>query len=959
MKKLAYFVLALMLISQSMFSQTTYKEKETIEIPERFSSYTDIEYSYKYVGGQKVYNGPIKINENYDLSYGSDFAEGNDIYKLSANYKDGMLNGTFTMSSKQNYSYPDWDHSECPIVVVNETSSFSGKFVDGVPDGPFKVYYTFFHNREYNTTYKNSSCFTEPDPFKISILCTFKKGILVGSFSMKSKEGKYGSEEVVSGAFTSDGKMTGKWSVDGETGNCLNGVILDDDDYDATLKTLAKKFGEAKLTLEQLQKDYCVVVEEEENDLLETVADLIIAKSAIIPWYKIKGYDFESVEMPPVQKLTYLPSVTEEGIEVLISSIRSLEKVTSVPDAYFGSDNYACKYVTCNKSEGVSAHCKNIDWYNYGPYENVKIYLTDAQYQRLWNEFAVKYEDYLSDKYQKDFDKAIDNDETVSFIQSLGCTSENIAKYTPLVSYELTGTKKENDMFVMTNEIDVADESGVGFKSYKWDICLDAKTYVLNPEKTFDPANLVQVPNQYDTINVLLDSIKVNTEAINVASKDALKQSRNSYAEKLSVATVVMHDNLAETINVLRNFLKAQEGAVQWMNRSAVIQAKNNEIYALATDYTDVKNAFNRICESVDCSWNEANDTTQLEKMAQLQERAVEFIRLRGVIRANNQEIFSKVPEFSNLKSAYKSYVDAADVSMSMEIDFTNLQNVIEVQTKTIPFISLVNALAETDKAITKGAAAHADVNKAYAEYIQANSALWTPEVDNAAYEKMKDVQALTLQFVALRDEIAKNEEAIQKSGASAPSILAPYTEFVAKVDLTWTPDVDLEKLQKHIQMQQQSQKMIDNNAKIVENSAKIREEGAVHVDLITAYNMYIGSDIVWTPEVDVASTEKILDVQQKTLTFVQLRNTVVENDVYLKEKSSAGKGLYKLYTTYRKTAVLTWTSEVDMTAIETLIGIQEDCKTMLAYDDIKGICKAIKKAKIKDVVTAIQNYKK
>jgi hypothetical protein len=110
---------------------------------------------------------------------------------------------------------------------------------------------------------------------------------------------------------------------------------------------------------------------------------------------------------------------------------------------------------------------------------------------------------------------------------------------------------------------------------------------------------------------------------------------------------------------------------------------------------------------------------------------------------------------------------------------------------------------------------------------------------------------------------------------------------------------------------------------------------------------------------VDVASTEKILDVQQKTLTFVQLRNTVVENDVYLKEKSSAGKGLYKLYTTYRKTAVLTWTSEVDMTAIETLIGIQEDCKTMLAYDDIKGICKAIKKAKIKDVVTAIQNYKK
>ena len=420
-----------------------------------------------------------------------------------------------------------------------------------------------------------------------------------------------------------------------------------------------------------------------------------------------------------------------------------------------------------------------------------------------------------------------------------------------------------------------------------------------------------------------------------------------------------MHDDLGRTINVLRNFLRAQEGAAQWMNRSSVIHAKNNEIYALATDYTDVKSSFSRICESVDCSWSEANDTIQFEKMAQLQERAVEFIRLRGVIRANNQEIITKAPEFSNLKSAYKSYMDAADVSMSMEIDFANLQNIIEVQTKTIPFISIVNALVETDKAITNGAAAHADITKAYADYIQANSALWTPEVDNAACEKMKGVQTLTLDFITLRDEIAKNEAAIHKSGEAAPSILAPYTDFVAQVDLSWTPDVNLVKLQKHIQMQQQTQTLIDNNAKIVENSAKIREDGVAHVDLITAYDAYIGSDIVWTPEVDVASTEKILDVQQKTLTFVQLRNKVVENDAYLKENSAAGKGLYKLYTVYRKTAVLTWTPDVDATALETLIGIQEDCKTMLAYDDIKEICKSIKKAKIKDIVTAIQNYKK
>ena len=159
--------------------------------------------------------------------------------------------------------------------------------------------------------------------------------------------------------------------------------------------------------------------------------------------------------------------------------------------------------------------------------------------------------------------------------------------------------------------------------------------------------------------------------------------------------------------------------------------------------------------------------------------------------------------------------------------------------------------------------------------------------------------------------------------------------------------------------MQQQTQKLITNNTLIRENSDKIRNEGAAHTDVITAYNEYICSDIVWTPDVDVASTENILHIQNKTLRFVQLRNKIVENDADLKENSSAGKVLYKLYITYRKTAVLTWTADVDMTSLETLITIQENCKTMLSYNDIKTICRSIQKEKIKDIKTAVEKYLK
>ena len=957
MKKSLFLICVLTSVCQSVFSQAFYKKVEEVEIPERFSSLTNVEYRCLDDGEGWLKHGSLKINDVIDLEMWSDFNTGKDTYTLSTNYKEGMLNGTFTMSHKENYSYIDWDYDDAPMVSVNSSSSFSAKFIEGVPDGALKLQYSI--KGDYLFSYSGGSRYAQPDISKISLTCSFKKGILVGAFSLKAKEGLKGKEDVVSGTFTSAGKMTGKWSIDGETVNLLNGVYLDSESYDANLKSLAKKFGEGKLTLEQLEKDYCVRVYEEENDILEDLEEVIIAENLLIPWEDIGGYDFTSAEMPPLQTLGYLPSVTEEEMKMMVESIKGLDVVKHHPDSFFSDGDYACKYVTCTKSEGVSDHCVQIDWSDYGYNEPARIYLTDAQYKRLWNEFAARYGEYLAEVFRTNTLNSIESSTTRAFLIDLGCPDEAVSNYTPMVGYELCGAQKVSDSFVLSNKIDVENETGVGFKTFKWDVYLDAETYDIDLLKTFDVAKLVQVPNQYDTINVLLDSINVNTDSINVAAKDALVQSRNSYNEKHDAAVAVSHDDLDGTIKRMRAFLKAQEGAVQWMNRSAAVQAKNNEVMALAKDYSDVQAAFARICASVDCSWNEANDTTQLAVMTQLQERAVEFIGLRGVIKANHNEILSKVPDFSNLKSAYSSYLMSSDLTMSTDVDFAKLQAVIAVQTKTLPFIEIISGLAQTDSAIRKAAASHEDVLNAYSDYIRANHNLWTPSVDDEACTKMKGVQALTLEFVALRDEIAKNEAAIQKSGESAPAILSPYTEFVSQADLAWTSNVDLKKLQNHIAMQQKTQQMIDNNTKIVANSAKIREEGAPHADLIAVYNTYIGSDIVWTPDVDVASTEKILDVQQKTLKFVELRNKVVENDAYLKENATAGKGLYKLYTVYRKGAVLTWTSEVEMTALETLVGVQEDCKTMLAYDDIREICKSIKKAKIKDIVIAIENYKR
>ena len=578
-------------------------------------------------------------------------------------------------------------------------------------------------------------------------------------------------------------------------------------------------------TSEQLYKQHCILTEYVSPHLEEEVHRTVFYKSSV-PWDKIGGYEFVSGEEEDnvilYQILRYLPTISDEGLDAYMEMT-----APQCPDSLLVNN-------AIEIDSNLAHHCTNLDDCC------ATVYLTENQLNTFREKMTLKYDEYLKDTYKQSLTDVVGlhkNREVVELLKDWGCPTDKLSSLTPLVGYRCNDVEKIDSSLVLHNEINVVNKEGVGYKTYKWDLYVNPYSGEVDAEKSFDLDKIVQIPNEYDKINELTDSLKVCSKPVLVVAEKAFATSRSSYEAKLKEANNIRHSDLSGTIEALNAFIQVHKEALAWMTKSAELMAKNAELYDRIKIYPDIEASYINVLAAIDCSWNTSNDYSALNQIESLQNKTEEFVNLR--------------------------------------------------------------------------------------------------------------------------DKIAENEEAIQKSGAAAPLILAPYAEFAAQVDLSWTPYVDLVKLQKHIQMQQQTQKLIDNNAKIVENSAKIREEGAAHVDLITAYNTYIGSDIVWTPEVDVVSTEKILDVQQKTLTFVQLRNMVVENDVYLKEHSSAGKGLYKLYTVYRDPVNLSWTPDVDMTVIETLIGIQEDTKTMLAYDDISEVCKSIKKAKIKDIVTAIQNYKK
>lgn len=135
-----------------------------------------------------------------------------------------------------------------------------------------------------------------------TITCTYKNGVLTGPF----KWGYYSPNNkarITTGTFTSDGKMTGKWSCNGKTYSFLNGVFLQSENYDANLKKLANSYCSKKITLEQLEAEHCVS-SRSSTDLYPDISSVIVNKNDV-DWGRLG------------EVLYYLPSLSLKLLLIL------------------------------------------------------------------------------------------------------------------------------------------------------------------------------------------------------------------------------------------------------------------------------------------------------------------------------------------------------------------------------------------------------------------------------------------------------------------------------------------------------------------------------------------------------------------------------------------------------------------------------------------------------------------
>lgn len=270
-------------------------------------------------------NGPISISGRQNETYGNVTITGN--YVLNAAAKNGNLNGS--MSVKANY------HGVKQLFRGQEVEdyaySFSGSFINGVPNGTFTAKATNFG----------------------SSTVTYKQGVLVGSY--------YVDEIIddriltIKGSFNDSGKMVGVWDIkkfgDTEVWEFVNGVRvrMSSKQSESTPKQIemAKKYASGAITKEALEEEGYFPVQDS-IALGDYSSDLYFLKF-IADWDKLPGRDFKKGFWVKYTYLYNILPIPKTKFEEILSEYKQTGK-THYPFVQYDQlvKAYTIKYPTDN-----------------------------------------------------------------------------------------------------------------------------------------------------------------------------------------------------------------------------------------------------------------------------------------------------------------------------------------------------------------------------------------------------------------------------------------------------------------------------------------------------------------------------------------------------------------------------------------------------------------------------------
>lgn len=361
-----------------------------------------ITYSY-IVGkdGDNIKDGPLSIKasiNNFERYVQLQKMTINGNYNLTANYKNGNMNGALSLNSRTTYTHGSRSQVE--------SFTLNGNFKDGIPNGNFVANYVTTVEAKMNVNYNN--------------------GKLVGPYMVDYSTALV-DREAIKGTLTQNGELTGRWDfnyIDERfTYTFLKGVRLSSSSKDSStppaLVEKARQLANGTITEEKLREQGIMVFEDSIDLGIHT--NRIILRDNVISFRDLRGCDFST---PNFKKFKYLEKVeylTDEGFNYLISTIRNaivrneynindFGTLSSSNDHFervIGTDDKGLKYV---KAQNWIYHLTTIGEFKGKLYD--KVYLTKEQaaalpgkIDEIKRETAIGLMDFLKIAYENEFDR--------------------------------------------------------------------------------------------------------------------------------------------------------------------------------------------------------------------------------------------------------------------------------------------------------------------------------------------------------------------------------------------------------------------------------------------------------------------------------------------------------------------------------------------------------------------------
>ena len=361
--------------------------------------------------------------------------------------------------------------------------------------------------------------------------------------------------------------------------------------------------------------------------------------------------------------------------------------------------------------------------------------------------------------------------------------------------------------------------------------------------------------------------------------------------------------------------------------------------------------------------YNDLNDSFTTDNFARIRNDYDEINGLIGAIDKNNKEFESAATAAAhNPMAGYSAYIknskaiDTADLPGTTE----RLKQILEFQKEFENWLNKSIVIKETDNQIRESAQKHKDIITGYDDYLKKTDISWTPANSLENLIKLEETQKDVLKFIKASCEVASNDKSIRKNGSKYNDLVKGYRKYIKATDIKWTIGADLSHLDTILDIQSRTLAFIQKRDTISIKDKAINSHRESLEKLTDAYGAYIkGADFNWDTDVNPHKLDSIILIQDKTLKFIDLRHQIVEAHKKLLETGKRYKPIIDSYKSYIENVDVAWTADVDTSKLESILKIQESCKSLFLHSDIKKTNKAVRKGNIKDISVIIERFLK